>query len=190
MKKIGFKSKKVLFTLSKLEKKHKIITYGSLLFLTLSTYFLRTENQDIKIDYAMLEERNTNLKQNMIIFNRNYENFPLPVWQKVKRGKEFIMQYVNPEYVNQFGHLWNNDQYASIGKNNFELFPKHIAKSYYENDIVVSITGNERESIEEAISKNGNSIQLKVIKWREIKDNKDTLVYGMMKEILSLKKSN
>ena len=38
--------------------------------------------------------------------NSNYEKFPLPVWQKVKRGDEFIIQYINPEYVTKFGHLF------------------------------------------------------------------------------------
>lgn len=184
MGKLAYKSKQILFTVSDLEKKHKIITYASLLFLTVSTYFLRTENQDVKISFATLKERNLNLKQNMIIFNRTYENFPLPVWQKVKRGGEFIIQYINPEYVNEFGHIFDNDQYALIGKNNFDIFPENIAQLYYENDVAVSRTGAELESIEEFIDKDGKKLKLKVIKWRDISDNRDTLVYGMVKEII------
>lgn len=190
MKKLAVNPKKILFTVSNLEKKHKIITYASLLFLTVSTYFLRTENQNIKIDFAMLQERNINLKHNMVIFNRNYEDFPLPVWQKVKRGDKFIMQYVNPVYVSKFGHLFDNDQYALIGKNNFDNFPKTIAQAYYENDVAVSIVGKNIEIIEETIDKEGKVVDLKVIKWRDIKDNKDTLIYGMVKEILPNKKLN
>ena len=184
MNKLTLKSKQVLFRVSNLEKKHKIITYCSLLFLTASTYFLRTENQQVKIDYARLQEKSKGLKHNMIIFNRNYEDFPLPVWQKVKRGGKFIIQYINPEYVNNFGHTFNYDQYALIGKNNFEIFPKKIAQIYYENDIAVAITGIEVESLEKGLDKFGKILNLKVIKWREIKDNKDTLIYGMVKEIL------
>ena len=63
-----------------------------------------------------------------------------------------------------------------------------MAQLYYENDVAVSITGKKRESIEESINKNGETIELKVIKWRDIKDNKDTLIYGMVKEILPPKK--
>lgn len=186
MKKLAFKSKSLLFGISNLEKKHKIITYASLLFLTVSTYFLRTENQNIKIDYATMQEKNNSLKHNMVIFNRNFEDFPLPIWQKVKRGDEFIMQYTNPVYVEKFGHIFENDKYAIIGKNNFEIFPKKIAQSYYENDVAVAITGTKRESIVESLDKNGNRINLKVVKWREIKNNKDTLVYGMIKDILPI----
>ena len=184
MKKLAIKSKSVLFRVSNLEKKHKIITYASLLFLTVSTYFLRTENQNIKINYASLQEKNINLKHNMVIFNRNYEDFPLPIWQKVKRGEEFITQYINPEYVNKFGHNFNNDQYALIGKNNFAMYPKKIAQIYYENDVAVSITGKDIETVEESVDINGNTIKLKVIKWRDIKENKDTLIYSMIKEII------
>lgn len=184
MSKLASKSRQILFSVSNLEKKHKVITYASLLFLTVSTYFLRTENQNIKIDFATLQERNLNLKQNMIIFNRNYEGFPLPVWQKVKRGEGFIMQYVNPIYVKFFGHDFEYDKYKIIGTSDFDTFPKKVAQLYYENDIVVSRTGKELESIEESIDKNGNVVKLKIIKWRSIKDNKDTLVYGMVKEII------
>lgn len=187
MNKLILHSKRIIFTASKLENKHKMITYASLVFLSISTYFLRSENQNVKINYAMLQEKNSNLKHNMILFNNNYKEFPFPVWQKVKRGKEFIMQYVNPEYIKTFSHINANDQYASIGKNNFELFPKNIAQFYYEGDIAVAITGKERESIEIALDKKGKTIRLKVLKWREIQDNKDTLIYGMTKEILTLK---
>ena len=184
MKKLALKSKKILFSVSNIEKKHKIITYASLLFLTVSTYFLRTENQNVKIEYATLKERNLGLKQNMIIFNRNYEDFPLPVWQTVKRGDEFVLQYVNKAFIEHFGHIFGNSRYNIIGKNNFESFPKKIAQQYYENDIAVSITGDVILSNPEFIDKNGKALDMKVLKWRNIKNEKDTLVYGMVKEFI------
>lgn len=58
MNKLRVKSKQILFVFSDLEKKHKIITYASLLFLTISTYFLRTENENVKIESATLKEKN------------------------------------------------------------------------------------------------------------------------------------
>ncbi|MBU3010437.1 hypothetical protein KO506_03420 [Polaribacter vadi] len=190
MKKLAIRSKKVLFKFSSLEKKHKIITYISLLFLTVSTYFLRTENQNVKVNYAILKEESSNLKYNMVLFNRNYEGFPLPVWQKIKKGNEFIIQYINPEYVKEFGHIFNNDKYELLGKNNFELFPDKIAQEYFVHDITVSKTGKKIEGLEKVVDKHGNIITLKVIKWRKIKSNKDTLVYGMVKEILPYTETN
>jgi len=186
MKKLGARSRKLLFKVSNLEKKHKVITYASLLFLTVSTYFLRTENQNIKIDFAALQERSKNLKQNMIIFNRSYEGFPLPVWQKVKRGDKFLMQYINPKYTELFGHDFDYSQYNIMGKSNFDLFPEKIAQMYYENDIAVAITGQKIEETEYFTDATGKKLELKVIKWRDIKDKKDTLVYGMVKEIIPI----
>ena len=184
MRDIKKRSRNFLFIVSNLEKKHKVITYVSLLFLTVSTYFLRTENQKVKIDFATLKERNESLTRNMVIFNRNYENFPQPVWQKIKQGNEFIMKYVNPEYVNRIGHLFNYDKYEQIGKNNFENFGPIYGQKYHEKDISVSITGKELETIEETIDKDGKLIYVKSIKWRDINDNKDTLVYGIIKEFI------
>jgi len=174
----------LLVKLSILEKKHKVITYASLLLLSISTYFLRSDNEQLKIRFASLKEKNISLKKNMLIFNSNYENFPLPVWQKVKRGNQFIMKYVNPEYVNRIGHLFNYDKYEQIGKNNFENFGPIYGQKYHEKDISVSITGKELETIEETIDKDGKLIYVKSIKWRDINDNKDTLVYGMIKEFI------
>ena len=184
MRDIKKRSRNFLFIVSNLEKKHKVITYVSLLFLTVSTYFLRTENQKVKIDFATLKERNESLTRNMVIFNRNYENFPQPVWQKIKQGNEFIMKYVNPEYVNRIGHLFNYNKYEQIGKNNFENFGPIFGQKYHENDMSVSITGKELETIEETTDKDGKLIYVKSIKWRDINDNKDTLVYGMIKEFI------
>lgn len=186
MNKLTIKSKQILFVFSNLEKKHKIITYVSLLFLTVSTYFLRSENEDVKIEFATLQQRNIGLKQNLIIFNRSYEGFPLPIWQKVKRGDKFIMNYINPEFLKMVGHDFNNNEYEIMGKNDFELFPQNIAQLYYENDIAVSITGEDLNVVENIIDKDGNIRKAKVIKWRYIKDNKDTLIYGMIKELLPL----
>lgn len=184
MRDIKKRSRNFLFIVSNLEKKHKVITYVSLLFLTVSTYFLRTENQKVKIDFATLKERNESLTRNMVIFNRNYENFPQPVWQKIKQGNEFIMKYVNPEYVNRIGHLFNYDKYEQIGKNNFENFGPIYGQKYHEKDMSVSITGKELETIEETIDKDGKLIYVKSIKWRDINDNKDTLVCSMIKEFI------
>ena len=186
MNKLRIKSKQILFIFSDIEKKHKIITYASLLFLTISTYFLRTENENVKIESATLKEKNIGLIQNLIIFNRTYEGFPLPIWQKVKRGDKFIMNYINPEFLKMIGHDFDNNEYEIMGKNDFELFPQNIAQLYYENDIAVSITGEDVNVVENIIDKDGNIRKAKVIKWRYIKDNKDTLIYGMVKEFLPL----
>lgn len=174
-----------------LEIKYKIMTYCTLVFLSLKMYNLNADYKELNLAFthaqvqlATLKEINTSLVGNMIIFNRNYEDFPLPIWQKVKRNDKFIMQYVNPTYVNLFGFAFDYDQYAVVGKSNFDLFYKNLAQRYYENDITVSITGEPLEIIEYSKDSLGNQMKLKVLKWRSIKDKKDTLIYGMVKEVI------
>lgn len=58
----------LLVKLSILEKKYKVITYASLLLLSISTYFLRSDNEQLKIGFASLIEKNISLKKNMLIF--------------------------------------------------------------------------------------------------------------------------
>ena len=87
-----------------------------------------------------------------------------------------------------FGHNYNNSQYEIIGKSDFELFSKKIAQLNYENDVAVSITGKTLNVFENIIDKDENIRKVKVVKWRSIKDNKDTLIYGMIKEVLPLDK--
>tara|TARA_R110001606_G_scaffold367726_1_gene523322 strand:- start:1269 stop:1865 length:597 start_codon:yes stop_codon:yes gene_type:complete len=178
-----------------LERKFKIFTYFGLIFLTFKTWNI---NQDynalndnyiqLKVEFAKLETFNASLVSNMIIYNRNYEEFPLPVWQKVKRGDEFIIQYINPQYVSDFGHIFNDDQYALVGKNNFDMFPYKIAQQYYNVDLKVANTGIVVDTTEYSLDEKGLPIKLRVLKWRDIKEKKDTLIYGMVKEILKNKK--
>lgn len=185
MKKSNKKKVNILAIVSGLEKKHKIITYSSLLFLTVSTYFVRTENQRIKIDFNSLKEVNKGLENNMVIFNRSFENFPMPVWQKIKKGDKFIMKYFNPEYIKKFGHLFNYDQYEQIGKDNIENFGETYGKLYDKNDLEVAKKGINIETVEETVDEFNKPMFVKNIKWRVIDDNNDTLVYGMIKKFLT-----
>lgn len=189
MKKIKFKSLQIFTFFSSLERNHKLITYASLLFLSISGYFLRAGNEEMKVKFATLTEHTEGVKQKMSIYNEVYEDFPLPVWQKVKRGNKYIMQYVNPEYVVQFGHLFDYDKHFQIGKSNFDLFPKKFAQKFYEDDVEVAVTGDKLEVVEEIICAENKPLYLKVIKWREVKNNKDTLVYGMVKKYYTKKPS-
>ena len=127
-----------------IQKKYKIISNGSLLVLFITVNSLRIKNEDILLDFNNTKQELIKtksevrfLKANVISYNRSLENFPFPIWQKKKVGAQFIIQYVNPEYVKTFGHLFGNDVYNVIGKNNFQLgYPTAIAQNFYENDIV------------------------------------------------------
>jgi hypothetical protein len=179
---------KLILKINAVEKKYRrLFFYTPLLTLLITSYLLRKEVVELHAKVAQLEERNLFLVSNMIIFNRNYEEFPLPVWQKVKRGNQFIMQYINPAYVDAFGHQFGFNQYNLIGKTNFDIFPQKFAQQYYENDVAVAVTGLPLELTEYSKDTTNGILHLEVLKWRDIKDNKDTLVYGLVKKIYKVK---
>ena len=176
------KIKRFLSKLWSIQKKYNLFTYVGLLYLTITVHHLRNENKELQLKVVRVETVNQNLISNMIIYNRNFEEFPMPIWQKVKRDGHFILQYINSSYVSKYGSAFNYDRLSVIGKNNFELgYPKELAQQYYESDITVAATGKPYIVTEKITNSQGELIDIKVMKWRVIKDG-ETLVYGMIIE--------
>lgn len=177
---------KIADRVAKIERKYKLITYGSLAFLTFTTNSLRIKVKESDVALATLKQKNLGLKENMIIYNRTFEEVPLAIWSKVKRGDYFLLQYLNPQYTKLFGHLYNNNRLNVIGKNNYEVLPDNyeIADEYNRNDMYVSITGNPINTTEYSVDSLGNKLDLKVWKWRDIIGKKDTIVFGMVTKVI------
>lgn len=177
-------------TVTKFEKRYKLIGRISLCLLFVSNYYLRKNDKEqnlellnVKIKYAKLEKENLALKVDLVTYNRTYETFPFPIWQKKKTAKGFVLQYINPEYEKVFGGAFDYNRYRVLGKNNFQLgYPEDIAKHYFDNDMQVSLTGNILKIKEPFKSDSDIDFVLDVVKWREIRD-KDTLVNGMVTDI-------
>ena len=180
------KLKEIADKVSKIEKRYKIITYGSLAFLTFTTNSLRVKVKESDIALATLKQKNEGLKENMIIYNRTFEEVPLAIWSKVKRGDYFPLQYLNPQYTKEFGHLYDNNRLNVIGKNNYQMLPNNyeIADEYNRNDMYVAITGNAINVTEYSVDSLGKKLDLKVWKWRDIIGKKDTIVFGMVTKII------
>jgi hypothetical protein len=119
------------------------------------------------------------LKSDMVTFNRDYENLPIPVFYKKKDGNEYRMQYLNHAYVAEFGHAFNYDRFAYFGKTDFDIYPKGIAENYRTYDSIVAYSGNLLDVPEVTIDNKGRTLAIRVLKWREV-DGLDTLVYGMV----------
>ena len=64
MKNLPILLRNIIFSISKLEKNHKILTYSSLLFLKISAYFIRLSSEKVKIELATLEVQNSGIKEN------------------------------------------------------------------------------------------------------------------------------
>ena len=159
--------------------KYRLLTYIPIAVLTVSTYSLRDRNERMVERVARLETLNQALVSNMILYNRNFETFPMPIFQKLKRGNDFIAQYFNPAYVNLMGHNFGYDRYRYIGKTDYDYYPKHLADHYRNYDISVAFTGIPMKETVDIIDSLGKRISVQVMKWRHIRE-KDTLIYGMI----------
>ena len=164
--------------------KYRVFTYSGLIFLGAKSYLQNEELFILRQDVTELREINadyekmvSNLKGDLVMVNRSYEDFPLPIWHKVKRGNSYIMQHVNHAYVDMFGHIFNYDKYYYPGKTDFHIYPYHIARNYYVYDSLVAITGETLDVPEVFIDKDSTSRAIRVLKWRQVIGN-DTLVYG------------
>jgi hypothetical protein len=140
---------------------------------------LRQKNEGLVARVARLETLNATLVSNMILYNRSFESFPMPIFQKLKRGNRFIAQYFNPAYVDLLGHNFEYDRYRYIGKSDYDYYPKRVADLYYNYDISVAFTGipmKVKVAIKDSMQ---NKVNVEVMKWRQIRE-KDTLIYGMI----------
>lgn len=182
------KKPKVLKNFHKVRRfclKHKVFTYAGLLFLTIQNYQLRQQNNmntslidDLKVEITELKKDNNSFKDNMVFYNRGYESFPIPIWEKVKRGNNFVLQYLNPSYVLEFGHEFNYDRYSYIGKTDAMIYSKDVADKFFKADLKVALTGIPHRGVEYVYDKNQTKVKLDIIKWRVFERN-DTLVRGM-----------
>lgn len=154
-------------------------------FLTITTLFLRSDLEDeisrrteSEIELAVTKSENRKLKETAVIYNRSFKNFPKPVFGKVKRGDDFIINYANPKYEEVFGHIFNYDVFVLFGKNNFQLgYPYSVAKRYQDIDTRVALTGISFKGFEFYPDTLGVIKVLEIEKWRDIID-RDTVVYG------------
>lgn len=170
-----------IIKVSSLAKKYKTaLTYSGLIFLTVSNFFLRRDIIDLEVQLQELKSENKSLISDMVYFNRSFEDFPLPVWQKVKRDDEFVMQYVNKSYYQNYLQPRGFDRYDYMGSTDFDIYDFKTASLFYARDLSLAIDGDWQRFDESILDVESNSrINLDVIKWRII-ERKDTLIYGMV----------
>ncbi|AXG71970.1 hypothetical protein KORDIASMS9_04228 [Kordia sp. SMS9] len=160
-------------------KKYRLFTYIPIVFLSISSFSLRNKNEVLVKRVVRLETVNEALVSNMILYNRRFETFPMPVFQKLKRSNQFIAQYFNPAYVNLLGHNFEYNRYKYIGKTDYDYYPKRVADLYYNFDVSVAFTGFPMK-IKVTIKDSSNTnLNVEVMKWRQIREE-DTLIYGMI----------
>jgi len=167
-------------------KKWRLLTYGGLALLTYSNANLRSSHitmrndyNDLKTEFAVLQETNQELLRDMVLYNRSYEEFPLPIWQKVKRDMDFIAQYFNPAYEVEFFTPLGFTRFEKMGETDFDNFDYKTALIYYNRDLQMAIDGGSKLFSETYLDSQNVRKKVNVLKWRVI-ERKDTLIYGMV----------
>ena len=160
-------------------RRYKLLVYLPIFGLTISNYMLRQDIVMLNRDVTYLQKTNEQLLSDMVLYNRSYEEFPLEIWQKVKRGMDFISQYFNPAYERRFFIPLGYNRYEKMGETDFENFDHKTALIYYNRDLQIALDGGSRIFTETYLDSAYNRKELQVLKWRVI-ERQDTLIYGMV----------
>jgi len=154
-------------------------------FLKMDTRELYKENVYLNTVSIILNKKtvelefiNKSLLDKMIMHNRSFEDFPLPLWNKVKRGNKFYSNYYNLVYEKEVFHPFGTNRYQNLGRTNFDNAPYPIASEWAKNDMYIAINGGRKIFLEPQLDKNKKKIYKNNLKWRILKE-KDTLIYGM-----------
>ncbi|MFV9549671.1 hypothetical protein [Algibacter sp. PT7-4] len=152
------------------------------LYLNHSNYL---DNKTLESKVASLVAENKDLKQaynalldNMVAYNRTFDDFDLEVWNKVKKKDSFYSNYYNLAYESKHFKPKGENRHQNMGRTDFQNGYGWIADFWYKNDLEVAITGVSKIYDEPAIDSLGKVYWIKDWKWRRIKFL-DTLVYGM-----------
>ena len=167
---------------------YRIVTF----FLIVQMHFMKMDVRDLSIEnielhkttalfekkVVELESVNKSLLDNMVMYNRSFEDFPWYVWNKVKRGYNFYSNYYNLVYEEDIFFPFGTNRYQNLGRTNFQNAPLFIASVWHKNDMYVAMNGGHNVFLEPQLDTNGKVIYQNNLKWR-IKREKDTLIYGM-----------
>ncbi|MFC0605908.1 hypothetical protein [Winogradskyella pulchriflava] len=157
-----------------------LLTYSGLAFLTVSNFYLRKDVLSLEVELQAIKSENKALIADMVYFNRSFEDFPLPVWQKVKRDGQFVMQYVNKAYYQKYLEPRGYSRYDYMGSTDFDIYDYKTASLFYARDLTLALDGDWKRFDESILDvQTYNRLKLDVIKWRII-ERKDTLIYGMV----------
>jgi two-component system sensor histidine kinase/response regulator len=97
------------------------------------------------------------LRNTQALYSSLVESLPLNVFRKDLKGRFLFANQRFCQTVQKF--LWE-----LVGKTDFDLFPKHLAEKYRNDDLEVISTGQVFEAIEEHLQAGGQKIYVQVLK--------------------------
>ena len=116
---------------------------------------------------------------------KDFENFHLPVWKKVKSGGFYVLVYLNKAHERQF--LGGLSRYDLMGKTMYLVAESWVADIYQKHDEMASKSKEPIYVDEPFVMKNGTIIWLEVIKWRNWENTDAIEIWGIVTRIKAVK---
>lgn len=114
----------------------------SVILLTVQITYERSWRREAELQYAKVDAENSFIRGVISMRNSDFQNFPRPWWEKIKKGNDWRLLDLNRKYEIDYKFLKSE----SLGKSNEEFFGEEVGKLYSSGDLAVWLTP-EREII-------------------------------------------
>lgn len=166
----------------------------TLVFLTVTNVLLRyevssaaeevlkvtQEQTELKLEIKDLKDEKAQLLNSITAYNAYFNDFPWPIWIKIKRGNQFFMYWYNDAYYDWYLKPKGLTRFSYYGKTDFDIYNNATATVFFVRDMQLSLDGGSARVDEQIINDDSlNNIELDVLKWRKI-NRSDTLLIGQI----------
>lgn len=110
---------------------------------------IETELANLRLSNAELSTENLMLKNTITLLSSSNDDLPFPKWVK---NSNFVMLKANKLYEKVFLEPQGLSLINYIGKTDYEVYPKHLADEYRENDLEVFNTGEVYTGVEDVVA--------------------------------------
>lgn len=141
---------------------------------------LTQEQTELKLEIKDLKEEKAQLLNSITAYNAYFNDFPWPIWIKIKRGDKFYMYWYNDAYYEWYLKPKGLSRFAYYGKTDFDIYNNDTATIFFVRDMQLSLDGGSARVDERIINDDSlDSVNLDVLKWRKI-NRTDTLLIGQV----------
>lgn len=144
---------------------------------------LKIEVKAIRKQLQESEKETTTLRHQLMIFEGSHGDIPLPIWLKDTNG---VMLYLNDEYERRILQPIGLTKEDYIGRTDFDVWDKHIAQNFVNNDLEVMRRKKPVEFDEEWSSGSQGFIG-KLIKYPRFMNSGSRTVIGIGGTIIDIK---
>lgn len=141
---------------------------------------LTQDQTELKLEIKDLKEEKAQLLNSITAYNTYFNDFPWPIWIKIKRGDKFYMYWYNDAYYEWYLKPKGLSRFAYYGKTDFDIYNKATATIFFVRDMQLSLDGGSARIDERIINDDTLlNMNLDVLKWRKI-NRSDTLLIGQV----------